>query len=254
MHRPSPQRLIRKWRSGLRCDGFTLVELLIVCGLLAAIAAMSWPAVRGSLAKSRLKKAASDLRTTIGRTRNDAIRKGQSFSLRYELNGSRYRIERFSGQTPDVSDGTGDLPVSLNDGSTVGLEPSSNEEGDFEPIEKELPEGVRFTSVDVESTDASIESFPSAEALAPAEEILGPEVAESTEWSEPIVFHANGRTDNAQLRVINQRDFFIDLSLRGLTGIVTSTPPARIVTTDEGDSLLSDGADVSPLPMEADEP
>jgi len=224
---------------------------MIVCGLLAAIAAISWPSVRNSLAKSRLKKAASDIRTTFGRTRNDAIQKGQSFIVRYERDGRRYRIERFNGGDIEDPRDSGTSTEGLRDASSLTNPMSSDEEHDFEPIEKELPEGVRFTSIDEEFLEDSTQISTNIDDSFANEDALLTGTSESIEWSEPIVFHANGRTENTRLRIINQRDFFIDLTLRGLTGIVTSTPPARMLNEDEGESLLDDETGVPLLPTEA---
>ncbi len=254
MQRQHPHSRLNISRRQLRVHGFTLVELMIVCGLLAAIAAISWPSVRNSLAKSRLKKAASDIRTTFGRTRNDAIQKGQSFIVRYEMDGRKYRIERWTGRDPAEIDELDAVPDNLTDEPSFTGESSFEEELNFEPIEKELPEGVRFLSGDDASLDSLNERLTSVGDSFASDEFLPSRTPESTEWSEPVVFHANGRTDNARLRIINQRDFFIDLSLRGLTGIVTSTPPARMLNEDEGGSLLNDGADISLPPTEARQP
>jgi Tfp pilus assembly protein FimT len=38
------------------------------------------------------------------------------------------------------------------------------------------------------------------------------------QWSAPIVFYPNGRTSNARIRLSDQGEYFVDVSLRGLTG------------------------------------
>ena len=38
------------------------------------------------------------------------------------------------------------------------------------------------------------------------------------EWSAPIIFYPNGRTSNARIRLSDQGKYYVDVSLRGLTG------------------------------------
>ena len=235
-------------------SAYTLLEMLIVCAILAAIAGLSWPTVRGSLAKGRLKKAASDFRTTLVRTRNDAIRKGSSLAVQYEMNGRRYRIQQQGGFT--VEQGDESFAATDFNSTAVSTNDVTSQEDEAEWIEKELPEGVRFTSIDNDPLDSENESFALSDNSITTEDTPSPafnldsDAMESADWSDPIVFHANGRTENAALRLMNDRDFFIDLHLRGLTGIVTSTPPARMRLPEESDEFLSEEADSFEGPLE----
>ena len=87
----SPSR-ISHTRPTRRPCGYTLVEMLIVCAVLAALAGLSWPALRGTLAKARLQQAADDLQTTLRKTRTRAISGGEPIALQYEPGGRRYRV------------------------------------------------------------------------------------------------------------------------------------------------------------------
>lgn len=236
-------------------SAYTLLEMLIVCAILAAIAGLSWPTVRGSLAKGRLKKAASDVRTTLVRTRNDAIRKGSTLAVQYEMNGRRYRIQQQGGLT--VEQGDESFAATDFTSTAVSTNDVTTQEDEAEWIEKELPVGVRFTSIDNDPFDSEDESFALSDNSITAENTssiafdAGTGEIESADWSEPIVFHANGRTENAALRLMNDRDFFIDLQLRGLTGIVTSTPPARMRLPEQSDEFLGEEAGSFEASLEA---
>jgi hypothetical protein len=52
--------------------------------------------------------------------------------------------------------------------------------------------------------------------------------AHSEQWSAPIVFYPNGRASNARIRLAGPRDFFVDVTLRGLTGTATISELQRI--------------------------
>ncbi len=85
-HRRSSDRLRE------RC-GYTLLELLIALGILAAIAGLTLPALRGPLDKSRLRYSAREVQSALAKTRALAIRAGEAHSFRYEIGGRNFRIE-----------------------------------------------------------------------------------------------------------------------------------------------------------------
>ncbi len=230
-------------QSVVRRPGYTLIEMLIVCAVLAAIAGMSWPAMRGVLSKGRLRKGADDIETTIRKTRIRAIRDGQTFVFRYEPGGRRYRVESwetmsrsedrdFAEQEPLATDAPGgQFPVARG------------------PVTEELPAGVRFLPGGSPSNSFSSEGlasdgfarddtevFPeraptellSAELSQEPSDFLTESLLAESNWSEPIIFRANGRSENTVIRLIDDRRFVVDVKLRGLTGTVTSTLPVRL--------------------------
>lgn len=88
----------RKHRSG-----FTLPELLITMAVLAAVAAMTLPAMRGPLDKSRLRSAARDVQAALARARASAIRDGREVQFVYQSGGTTFRLEQIQ-QNPELSD------------------------------------------------------------------------------------------------------------------------------------------------------
>ncbi len=246
--------------------GYTLIEMLIVCAVLAAIAGMSWPAMRGVLSKGRLRKGADDIETTIRMTRTRAIRDGETFVLRYEPGGRRYRVESW------------ETMARSGDRDFAGQELLATDEGrdgfpvEFEPVTEELPVGVRFLPNGFASDGFSSDGFASdgfgmdgmdgmdgmelSPEPASGELLQEPSgfLAESN-WSEPIIFQANGRSENAAIRLIDDRRFVVDVTLRGLTGVVTSTLPTRLRAEDQltgaSDDLLGSSKVGAPEDMAA---
>ncbi|MBX3439849.1 MAG: prepilin-type N-terminal cleavage/methylation domain-containing protein, partial [Planctomycetaceae bacterium] len=205
--------------------GFTLIEMLIVCGVLAVLAGMSWPAMRGMLSKARLQQGVDELQTTLRKARIQAMRTGTPTLVRYEEGGRQYRVEAWDtlndSENIDLSDESRSLAstatpfADTSDPSTpVSVRPA--------PIVKELPVGVRFSR----AGDATRDSMTLEEDQNLITRDDTTTLAEPA-WGPAIVFQSTGRSANAALRLIDDRRFYVDIKLRGLTGIVSASAPVR---------------------------
>jgi prepilin-type N-terminal cleavage/methylation domain-containing protein len=212
--------------------GYSLVELLIVLAILAALAALVQPSVRGVLDKSRLTAGANQVKAALAKSRALAIREGVPVWFRFEPGGHRWWIERSSGTQPLTDSreagraGTGDAaaasepaappaataPQSVASGAPVGSSPA-----DSVTVLRadQLPEGVFFR------------------ASAPDQPLR-------------VQFSPAGRTVSRSLRLVGQRQFVIDLTIRGLTGMARSSSPRRL------DATVTDAADDAALGAETE--
>jgi prepilin-type N-terminal cleavage/methylation domain-containing protein len=198
--------------------GYSLVELLIVLAILAALAALVQPSVRGVLDKSRLTAAANQVKAALAKSRALAIREGVPVWFRYEPGGQRWWIERSSATQPLTDSqaaggaGTADAaaapepatpppattPQSVASGSPVG----TSLPGSVVVLRADqLPDGVYFP--------ASVAGQP-----------------------ERLQFSPAGRTASRSLQLLGQRQFVIDLTIRGLTGMARSSSPRRLDATE----------------------
>ena len=80
--------------------GYSLAELLIVLAILAALAALVQPSVRGLLDKSRLNAGAKQVQAALAKTRALAIREGAPVWFRFEPGGQQWWIERDPASIP----------------------------------------------------------------------------------------------------------------------------------------------------------
>lgn len=181
----------------------TLLELLLVLCLLVILAALAWPALDRPLATQRLRKAADSLRAEWGRARVEAMSSGQTFIFRCTPESGRYSVESFLGPeaAPDTAlleetDGSGDREQAL---------------ADVHWHERSLPEGILFAAGRIAFDGRS-------QMVQSEEESLGATEATRT---EPILFYPDGTTSTAQVLLKNEHGSLIELSLRGLTGVVT---------------------------------
>lgn len=178
---------------------FVLLELLIVLAVLAGVAAISWPAVRGMMAKSEIQGAAKQVRAALARARLDAMESERVRQFRYQPGTGRFEIAGL-----DSSDGAKAEDASSGAGHRISAI----------AVESVLPADVHFESPDRVAAEAS-GSRDAALAL------------EAEDWSAPLLFFPNGRTSNAKIRLRGKQNHVILLSLRGVTGTVTIGKPEQ---------------------------
>ncbi len=182
--------------------GVTLLEVLLVLTLLVTLASMAWPALKRPLSNQRLRKAADAVRIAWGRARVEAMSSGRTLVFRYEVEGDRYSIQSYAGaESP---------PEDESSGGIEDLDRYGNDPAVLRGREPKLPEGITFVSSETEEDTR-------AESLALDE---GPSAAGVAGWSEPIVFYPDGTSSTVRIILKSEYDRCVELSLRGLTGVV----------------------------------
>lgn len=215
-------------------SGFSLVELLIVMAVLAAVAGLVLPSMRGPLDKSRLTGAAKQLQASLAKARSLAIREGSEVTFRYEKSGIRFVIERVPAQfnpmitamednssaTNTLSGLSAEIPeapvLPVDDAGMGNLKSLILREG-------RLPTGVTFA-------DSASDSSPSTQGSISIDAVSSESLTTGLRgWSDPIRFQPSGRTDDVTIRVAGQRDFVVDVTLRGLTAMASYSAPKRVI-------------------------
>jgi prepilin-type N-terminal cleavage/methylation domain-containing protein len=181
--------------------GFTLLELCLVLAVLAAVAAIVWPALHAPFALERLKRGADQVRAAWIETRVEAMTSGTIQAFRFEPGTGQYCIERFSGL--DYDD-----PAALVDAFAFSA-PLVAPEVAVAINLRELPEGIVFLLAQTE-LDARAQW-----ALAQGG------MLESIPQAPPILFYPDGTASQASIYLIDEQQNAIRIDLRGLTGVVT---------------------------------
>ena len=214
--------------------GFSLVELLIVMAVLAAVAGLVLPSMRGPLDKSRLTGAARQLQASLAKARSLAIREGSEVAFRYEISGDRFVIVRVPSRTNTMITVLEDSSSAMTSLSGLSAEIP---EAPVQPVgdagmgnltslilrEGRLPAGVTFT-------DPALDSSPSTQGSIITDAVSSQSSTTGLRpWSDSIRFQPSGRSDDVTIRVTGQRDFVVDITLRGLTAMSSYSAPQRVV-------------------------
>jgi prepilin-type N-terminal cleavage/methylation domain-containing protein len=251
------QRPLRLLRSG-----FTLLELLITLAILAAIAGMTLPSLRGPLDKSRLQGAGRELRSHLARARLTAIQLDAPVVLECRLRTGRCTLMtipqmnsgHFTVANEETTDSTPSGLNSSSEESSAGMAADRSLEDESSvsrPLRDwTLPEGVSFRHVDFRSSGRYRPRTNSFALTSPAQNELEDS---STDQTASIVFYPTGRSRDVTIRLQGPQDYVLDVIVRGLTGAVTLRPPIRTSHDQSGNTSDPLQPDLSTTPNASEE-
>jgi len=187
----------------------TLLEILLTLCLLVILASITWPGLGRPMATQRLRESADQVRTEWVRARVDAMSTGQLNVFRYSLDGDTYVIEAQAtedgvSETTEASQGTAGSPMPAT--ASEGLDQAAGSSNS----RRRLAEKVRFMTDQTASPSSPQSATPDAQ----------PSLSADASLSQPIFFYPDGTCSDAQVRLTNEYNQTIVLSLRGLTGVV----------------------------------
>ncbi len=185
--------------------GYTLVEVIVVMAIITSLVALSLPALRTPLSKSELRDAAKQIRNALTRARLEAIESDAPQWFRFQPGTGRFQI------VPKATPGSGEGLSFNSAGGYVSRPASSAASATGGSVQDEatlesLPAGVCFYDQDL-TVEVSDDLQPTTGVT-------------TQQWSSPIIFYPNGRTSNARIQLRGQRNFLVNLTLRGVTGSV----------------------------------
>jgi Tfp pilus assembly protein FimT len=180
---------------------------MLVMGLLVVIAAITYPAVSGPLDNNRLRYSTDLMRAAWARARNKAMESGRTYVFRCQPATDSYIIEPWVN-----NDDLLESDLVTAGGAAIGA--SAQEAGQLMlgPKVQKLPENVTFMSTEIVGDMRSQFLTATANSASEFEE----------QWSTPIFFYPDGTSSTARMVLKNNRDRYVILTLRGLTGVVTT--------------------------------
>jgi len=206
----------------------SLLELMLVMALLVAIAAMALPLLFRPLDSHRLRQAGDTIRVQLARARVKAIESGRTFAFRFQPDGNQCVIEpwysdddylessELSAAAPTPSGGGQVAPLAATPVAQI-TPASTTATSSVETTD--LPEGVRFVAGQAEAEARDL--FVGANSAAGgATGGMPTDALDGGMWSPPIYFYPDGTSSTAQVVIVNVRENYIVISLRGLTGVI----------------------------------
>ncbi len=193
-------------RRYFRRSGFTLLEVLLVLGVMAVFASMTLPSVLRMFGQQKLTESAEKVRAAAASTRVRAIESGLVYQFCCESNGSRFVVVPFE---PDHAN-------SQVNGQTGAVSLSSRASG-------RLPKGIVFSSVIVRSS-GSLATANSSHKIASTTFDGLPNASDlaNVDWSIPILFNPEGSASaDAEITVSDSKSQHIKLQVRAFTGAVS---------------------------------
>lgn len=225
-----PATIQAKRRAATTRGGFTLFELLVVAAVIILIGTIIFPALMSTTETQHLVSSGDTLRTFFARSRNKAMRSGQTLALRYEVGGNQFIIETWD---------TGDSNLEANASSFNMLGQLQQPLTDDRNVTTRLLQQVQTLPGDTVFAGGT-QAFDGRE-LAQFNPTLNPNAANVdsssvTEsvggaWSQPILFYPDGSTSQSEVRIgTEDLQIFVLVRIRGLTGIAYVT---EIMTQSE---------------------
>lgn len=188
---------------------FTLLELVLVLAIIAVVAALASPNVIQAFRRQTLKNSGDAIRAEWAKARTRAMTSGRVQIFRCSMGGNQYRTDTWVSAS-DAFGVTGQASAAAP--QQIGLDATSSQ--DF----RELPNGVSFYASDTVSESRE---------LATDAEVGG--VAGSM-YERRIYFYPDGTCTTGQVVLINDRQQFVVVELRGLTG---ASRVSEVKTQDE---------------------
>ncbi|MCP4944897.1 MAG: pilus assembly FimT family protein [Rubripirellula sp.] len=189
-----------------RRSAFTLLELLLVIAILAALATMTMPKWGMLLNDRRLVRAGDQVRSSVARLRVEAMRSGRVIMLEGMLEGSSLRAKPFysASDATEAIDQTGSGAQLLTGAEEASVVVIEADEAAIETIE--LPDEIVVKSVGVVSAARAME----IEQLTVSDQGQG--------WSRPVLFYPDGSTSTALISLAHPTMGRVVVKIRGITG------------------------------------
>lgn len=194
-------------------SAFTVLELILVLTIIVAMAGLSWPRISGFLQRESVMSDVETVRQVLDRARVEAIEDGMIYQFRYEPNGKKFVLLPY--EIMNASDQESDSSSPSQTGSTESRQ----------AIVYELSETCSFynpTSLTGETV--TIERLPEPW----LEMIQNGTQHRDTSWASPILYSPDGTATDDVVVIADEDKRYISLSVRGLTGVVTTSRLAQL--------------------------
>ena len=170
---------------------FTLIELILVMGILVMVMSLAVPMVTRTLGRQSLKQGADRVRIAMGKARVEAIRTGEIHALFFQAQGNWLNVGKFDQIAAQADLASTELQR-IERTTHTGYE------------ENLLPKGIRFISADLAVDSRADQALGGANV--------------NDDSIQPVLFYPDGTAQDALIYLQDDKQNILAVELRGLTG------------------------------------
>ncbi len=207
IHHISPPTATRAARGG-----FTLLELMLVLAILAAISAIAVPRIADMFERQKLRGAAGSLRLVWDSARITAMRTGQAQVFNCLPGSGSYTVKPLMLQSDATDVGQG-ATVMLSGG--VAAETAAN--GMLTAADPSLAETEQLED-QITFVSCNVVGNMRAYVTAQESQMTGGADVNTQNVGQAVIFYPDGSTSTAEVRIQNERGDVRAVQIRGLTG------------------------------------
>ena len=212
---------------------FTLLEMMLVLGLLVMVGALAWPSLQRAYDGIRLKKTAEQVMAAFGHARVQAMSTGVAQAFRFQPGTGQYTLMAMADDSGGVdSDASG--AASAMAGSTARTSaPSSDSTSSSAGASAANSSDPNSPSASGGSSSSSsgscgyqlndgfvfVKGDRTADARSALTESQLPSDSSSSDAAPPVLFYPDGTASEAVVTISDKTGRSIPVSLRGLTGV-----------------------------------
>lgn len=187
----TPTRGSKRFGGSGNRSAFTLIELILVVGVIVMIASLAVPLATRTLGRQTLRQGADKIRVAMGKARVEAIKTGNIHALFFFPEGNWFNVARFS----QIDQQSG---IAARDQALIRNRIHTGYEDNL------LPKGIRFVGALTENDSRATQALD--------------EVSISQDALRPVLFYPDGTSQEATVYLRDDRQNRIAVVLRGLTG------------------------------------
>lgn len=177
-------------------SGFTLLEILLVLGVISVMIGIAVPQVLRLYSGMTLDDATANLRIELTGLRHLAIDSGTTIQFRYEHQGGQYMTAPYDAVAEDSEVYESSIQEELPEGLLF----------DYSERPSNYPAELEFD----ELNETQLAAFPSAR------------LTQQVKWAPPILFYPDGTATDARFVISNEEGSRYEISVRDLTGAVST--------------------------------
>ena len=182
-------------------NAFTLIELILVLGVIVMIFSLAIPLATRAIGSHSLRQSADRVRIAMGEARVEAIKTGQVQALFLQVGSNWFNVAPFS-------------QIAAQQGLAARQNQLNADQSPIDIRENQLPTGVLFASGVTFDDSRAADTYQRSG-------------ASNNSVIQPILFYPDGTAQDARVYLQDKQFNTTSVELRGLTGVARTVKPSQ---------------------------